>query len=653
MTETLREKLRYGTQLHEFVVQAVKRRRDFSLGKMRERHQKWRKAEEAFLSYLPEKESDRIRKSKTNLQGDPQFTTIYMPYDYAMLMSAHTYWTSVFLGRNPIYQYQGTHGAAQSAELAVEAIVNYQVNVGRMSPSKYVWLLDVGKYGVGVIGGYWQDEKIIVNREVEVPDEWMGVDLGTKHREMRRVAMPGYQGNKIYNVRPYDFLPDPRVPLGEFQKGEFCGRYTEIGWNSIAKASANGTYFNVDVLRTVRYAGSRSLERDTGSGQVVRPFLPGEQLYMEHMDMDFVELLEMYVELIPRDWGLDETSFPEKWVFVVANDSVLVHAQPLGLLHNKFPFGVIEYEPDGYAMFKRGMMDIAAPMQSVLNWLINTHFYNTRKALNDMFIVDPSRVVMKDVTDPNPGKIIRLKEEMYGTDVREAITQLPVANYTQGHINDTQLVFGMLQRALGVNDSIMGMLNQGGRKTATEVRTSSTFGINRLKTNAEFFSCTGWADMAQIILQQTQQFMEVPKKVRIAGDLWAQPGAESQLMIKPEDIQGFYDFVQVDGTLPVDRFALVNMWGNLLQQMAAAPQVLVNYDLGKIFAYIAQLGGLKNIQQFKIQMGSPEALQQQAAAGNVVPIGGRSGNPSTARRTSQSAGGTPIPRQVAGMGSSG
>jgi hypothetical protein len=650
----LQEKLRYGTQLHNFIVDAVKRRRDFSLEKMRSRHSHWRKAEESFLSYMPEREADSIRRQRRDVGGEPQLTTIYMPYDYAMLMSAHTYWTSVFLGRSPVFQYQGTHGAAQSAEQAVETVVNYQVNMGRMTPAQYVWLLDVGKYGVGIVGDYWQDEKIIVNKEVEVEEEFLGVPLGTKRKEMRRVAMPGYQGNKLYNIRPYDWVPDPRVTLGEFQSGEFCGRYTEIGWNQIAKGATNGKYFNVDVLRQVRYAGSRKLERDTGSSQVERPFLPGEQLYLEHMDMDFVELLEMYVELIPRDWGLDDTTFPEKWVFVVANDSVLVHAQPLGLLHNKFPFAVLEYEPDGYAMFKRGIMDVARPMTNVLNWLVNTHFYNTRKALNDMWIVDPSRVVMKDITDPNPGKIIRLKEEMYGTDVREAITQLPVANYTQAHIQDSQFMFGMLQRVTGVNDQIMGMLNQGGRKSATEVRTSSTFGVNRLKTNAEFFSCTGFSDLSQIILQQTQQFMDAPRKLRIAGDMWMTPGAERQLQVSPEDIQGFFDFVPVDGTLPVDRFALVNMWSTMLQQMANAPQVLASYDLGKVFGYIAQLGGLKNINQFKIQMADPGILQQQAAAGNVVPLGGPGGRSQAANRsTSSREGRSPIPRQASGMGPSG
>ncbi len=654
MTEPLRERLRYGTQLHNFVVEAIRRRKNFSLDKMGERYAAWRKAEEGYLSYMPAKEIDKKRDTLRG-QGSPQFTTVYIPYDYAILQSAHTYVTSVFLSRNPILQYMGTQGASQSAELAVEAMMNYQVTGGRMLPPLYCWLMDGLKYGVGINQGYWDTQKVIVTRELEVPETFMGVPLETTKKEIRRVALPGYQGNKIINIRPFDFVPDPRVPLWKLQEGEFSGNFTSLGWNTIAKAAAEGKYFNVDVLRSMR--NSRvSPERSFGSPQTNQPFNAGENMWMDAMDMGSTEILEMYVELIPRDWGLDTTSYPEKWVFVVAADQVIIHAQPMGLFHNKFPYNVIEMEIDAYSMFKRGMFELAAPLQNVINWLYNTHFYNTRKALNDMFVVDPSMIVMKDIMDPNPGKLIRLKEEMYGRDVRSAISQLPVLNYTQAHLQDSQLIASLLQRVTGVNDNIMGMLSAGGRKTATEVRTSSTFGVNRLKTVSEWFSSGGWSDMAITMLQNTQQLMETQKKVRLAGDTWQIPGASQYLNVSPEDIQGFYDFIPVDGTLPIDRFALVNMWTQLLGQMATAPQVMQQYDLGKIFGYVAQLGGLKNIQQFKVQVASPEMLQQQTQAGNVVPIGQGSANAGrtpTQRPTSIGAGRVPIPRQVAGMGPSG
>lgn len=650
----LANSLGFHTVLHRFILEAVLRRRDFSQDKMRERHAQWRRNEENFIAYMPEKDVDKQRRQLREIGGEPQFTTLRIPFDYAVLMSAHTYWTSVFLGRSPVLQYDGTSGASEDGVLAVEAIMNYQVNVGRMLPQWYIWLLDVGKYGMGITGSYWDREKIVINREVEVPDSFLGVNLGTAQTEMKRFVMDGYQGNRLYNVRPWDFFPDPRVTVGRMQEGEFCGRYTQVGWNTITKGVAANRYFNVDVLRRIRHSSADI--RDKGSDKIILPFGPNEGVSrFDIIDMNSVDLLEMYVELIPRDWGLGDSSYPEKWIFVIANDQVVIQAQPLGDYHNKFPFYILEYEPDGHAMFKRGLLEIVGPMTDVITWLINTHFYNTRKSLNDMFVVDPTKIVLKDLKDPSPGKIIRLKEEMYGQDVRNAIWQFPVQNVTQQHLQDTEILSSLIQRVSGVNDNIMGLLDQGGRKTATEVRTSSTFGINRLKTVAEWFSATGVHDMAQILLQTTQQHYSGREKLRLAGDFFMHPGAQRQLEVSPGDIQGFFDFVPVDGALPVDRFAQVNMWTNLLQQMAQSPQVLQQYDLGRIFAWIAQLGGLKNIHRFKIQIQEPEDLIQQAQAGNVIPIGGPGGpNPRTSVDGAQGREGeSPIPNQIPGVGPSG
>src|SRR5262245_27390540 len=65
----------------------------------------WRKAEERTLAYLPEQDVDAIRRGRRENQGKPTYTTIMLPYSYALLMSAHTYWTSVFFGRSPVHQY--------------------------------------------------------------------------------------------------------------------------------------------------------------------------------------------------------------------------------------------------------------------------------------------------------------------------------------------------------------------------------------------------------------------------------------------------------------------------------------------------------------------------------------------------------------------
>jgi len=54
--------------------------------------------------------------------------------------------------------------------------------------------------------------------------------------------------------------------------------------------------------------------------------------------------------------------------------------------------------------------------------------------------------------------------------------------------------------------------------------------------------------------------------------------------------------------------------------MSKVPQVMQQYDLGKMFGWVAGLAGMKNLQQFRVQVGDPMQLAQQAQAGNVVPI---------------------------------
>lgn len=646
----LRRHLRYGSANHEFVRDRLRRRRQFSEDKMRERYEQWRRDEESFIFYMPEKEYDAKRRIQRHSAGNPEFTTLKIPYDYAALMSFHTYCTSVFLGRDPVFQYAGRQGQSQDATQAVDALIGHMTVAGRAIPVLYQWLLDVGKYGMGLVGCYWDNEVSVCSKIVDVPDEFMGVPLGTFTKQLKRVVVNGYEGNRLYNIRPYDAYPDPRVTVGELHRGEFFGRRAQLGWNAILKAAAAGKYFNVEQLRKTRTHGKRSAEE--GSSQVVRPYRPGDEAYLDKMDMSNVEIVEMYVELVPQQWKLGKATYPEIWVFTLANDEVIIGAQPLGLYHNKFPINALELEPDGYAMFKRSMLQIAKPMTDVITWLVNTHFYNTRKALNDMFVVDPSKVVLKDLKKPSPGKLIRLKEEMFGQDVRSAISQFPTSNVTQAHMSDAETMAGMLQRITGVNDALMGMANQKGRQTATEIRTSSTFGVNRLKTITEWFSATGFTDLSYMMVANAQQLYDSPQKVRIAGDMWNYQGAQQYLEVTPEMIAGQWDFVPVDGTLPIDRFAQVNMWSTMLQQMAQYPQVLQTYDLGKVFGWIAQLGGLKNINQFKIELGSPEALQQQSAAGNVVPIDGR-GTGSDNRGATGGSGATPLPAQVSGVGPSG
>lgn len=655
------KKFTYDSPEHKKVLTAIQRRWRMSREKLSERYTAWTRSEEQMMAYIPATELDSKRKMDRD-SGLPQYTTIEVPYSYAQLLAAHTYWTSVFLARDPVMQFQGRHGEPEMGIKALEAIVSYQMQVGRWLVPLYIWLMDAGKYGMGVVGTYWEKEEAYVSRYVEAPKKYFGIEIpGQIEKKRETLRATTYEGNRLYNVRPYDFFPDPRVPVSQFQSGEFCGRYVEVGWNHLKKKEAQGKYYNLEHVKN-----SRPSEwlRDRGSSQLSIPNAEGLDYFgtggqtdtTDINKLDFIALLEMHIELIPREWGLGESPHPEKWVFTVANDKVIIGAEPLGLLHNQFPFDIIEYEVEGYGMFKRGMPEMVKPLGDVITWLFNSHFFNVRKVLNDQLVVDPSRIVMKDVLDPKPGRIIRLKPGAYGSDPRLAVNQLQVADVTQTHIRDVGFVADIIMRMTGVNDQIMGMVNTGGRKSATEIRASSTFGVNRLKTNSEYFSAQGWTPLAQKIVQNTQQFYDAEQQFRIAGNLMQR--AERFTQVTPDAIAGFYDFVPVDGTLPVDRYAQAALWRDILAGMRQFPQLMVEFDIPAIFSHVAHLAGIRNLENFKIQVTPDEQIAARLQAGNLIPAagGGRGRGGSAGGQPRASAGGENRPAgvaQVGGVGPSG
>jgi hypothetical protein len=145
----------------------------------------------------------------------------------------------------------------------------------------------------------------------------------------------------------------------------------------------------------------------------------------------------------------------------------------------------------------------------------------------------------------------------------------------------------------------------------------------------------GFSPLAQMMLQTTQQRYELERKHRIVGDL-AQFTPEQYLDVTPDSIAGFYDFVNVDGTMPVDRFAQANLWQQLLGQGARFPQIMQGYDIPKIFGWVAALSGLKNVNRFRINVVPDAQMQQQAQAGNSVPL--RPTNPEAAPNQMQMPG---------------
>ena len=94
-------------------------------------------------------------------------------------------------------------------------------------------------------------------------------------------------------------------------------------------------------------------------------------------------------------------------------------------------------------------------------------------------------------------------------------------------------------------------------------------------------------------------------KVRVAGDTIIDGDS---ITVEPEDIAGQFDLQVVDGTQPIDRMAQAQFWQNAMATALQIPGVAEQYRLPELFEYVAKLGGLKAIGQFKVNPLTDEQL---------------------------------------------
>jgi hypothetical protein len=240
---------------------------------------------------------------------------------------------------------------------------------------------------------------------------------------------------------------------------------------------------------------------------------------------------------------------------------------------------------------------------------------------------------MTSFKDGRPGKLIKLKPSAVGRDVRTVIQQLQMYDATAQHVTDIEVLRRLGDTISAVNDNLRGVQQAGGRKTATEVRTATENGASRLVMQARLISSQAMVDQAEQMCINMQQLTTEPFFMKVVGP----EGMDKLMQIGPENLIGDFNFPVTDGTLPLDKIAILDVWKEIFQIVATNPMLQQQYDLSQIFDFVAELSGARNLDKFKMappmgmpgmppgMPGDPNAMQGQAEAGNVVPIFGGPG----------------------------
>lgn len=600
----LKDVLAPGSARHQEVMAYLDKRLKYSEEKISQFDNRWKIAELKSQAYISLNDYEQALKEANQDKGKPpKAISIIVPLTHAINSTIVTYLLQVFAGRRPIFPVQNNKD--ETAEIAdlMEMVLQYNADHSRFLKHLHLFLNDTQTYGVGIFRVLWANQMGYRTRFTTGPDGSQSIS-----RNMEKI----YQGNLIESLDPFMFYPDPRVPMIDVsKKGEFCFWRSYTGRHTLKKLEAAGDYFHVD-------AGGKTLPQDTRTSGRARlaggESTPGTA-QQGSTDYLFGQEDQGTIEIIPKELGLGDSEIPEKWQFTILNRKQIVQALPFGADHDQHPVCVSEPYATGYGFGQPGMADLIGPIQDLVSWFVNSHVDNVRKALNDMFVVDPMRVEINDIKRPEAGKLIRLKMPILGQDMRAAIQQLQVTDVTGNHVNDVKELIRIAQMLSAVNDNTMGIQQAGGRKTATEVRTALEAGASRLSALARIISAQSLVDLREIMCLNIQQYQDQDFWMNITGS----DGMNNPVHVKPEMLVGDFNFPVHDGTIPLDKIALLDVWKEIFVTTGQDPALAGLYDRGKMFEFLAELGGARNIESFKIRPDNQ--VIQAALSGQLKGIG--------------------------------
>ena len=609
--------LKPGSDLHDKLVEHVTNRARESRNTMQKRYDTWRKVDNSLTCFRSLSDEEQAVKDG----DDRKPVSMVVPQTYAALEILLTYKVQTFLSRTT-FQYDGVGPEDLVGAALMEQLVQDQFVRGKMGLALHTQWRDSYAYGIGVVTPVWEQKfgRVSVTKTNELPGGLVGTTTKSKKRGIR------YEGHALENINAYNFLPDPGVSAHEIQKAEYVGWLSRTNRMNLLEKDAevgDGEFFNVQYLRALADARSSiALDyADTDESGRSTKTTPGSNMDTA-MHRNPVDLIHMFVNLVPSEWKLGSEQRPEKWYFVVAADMLVIQAKPLGLDHNMFPVAVDAPDFDGYSTSPISKLEILNPLQEALDWLFNSHITNVRKAINDVVVYDPSVINQVDMENPKPGKLIRLRRSAWGKNIKDSIFQLEVQDVTRGNIADASLITDMIRTISGATDSLEGAQRSGSERiSAQEARGTKSSAMSRLDKAAKLTTMMCLNDLGYMLASQTAQLLGQDTYVKLVGrnaELLRRNYQGDRVPVSPGDLDVDYDVRVADEGSSGANY--IDAWIQIFQSLVSQPEVAMQYNMPGIMDHIAMLTGARDIENFHVKVMPDQQIQQQVQAGNMVPV---------------------------------
>lgn len=545
---------------------------------------------------------------KAKKRNEPE--KVFVPLTHSQTQTFVAFATMLLTQRDYFFDMTGAGSESQRpAELAtavLERDLEYNKFTGILLPQ---FLVDVCRYGVGIFKSDWVHETVPTMKQVPdpkwKPDPTLPMQVAPPMVN-KYVPQISYLGNRVTVVSPYRWFPDTRLPITRAKYGQFMADEIEYSRDELKQMESAGECAGVDYIPTIpnnAYMDRRSFLLDQ------QPALGTDPMISPEDAKHYVLVTEIEYKCNPSKVEIDDGVFLDPdldaevvYQIWVGNDNRIIRIVDQGYEHNEFLYDTAQFFNDQNRLLNFGIAELLAPMQTITDWLLNSRVANVRKVINNQLIVDPRYVDMNDLKERNA--VIRLKGTVDGMSIENYIKQLAVTDVTTGHIGDMEVVRGLSEDATGLSENLVGQYSSG-RRSAREASNVNANAASRVILPVKGLWQSAILPLGKKMLRNLRQGLDAPQLVKVVGlsNVMEDPQAVATLLpVDKSMLEGNYDFLVFDDTLPSQRTAIAAQLQEVMVALSQNPELVfaLGYDPKLMLQEWFKLVGIRNADRFKL-----------------------------------------------------
>lgn len=554
-----------------------------------------------------------------------------LPMTATQITTMTTYVAQVLFGQDTPHKVEGRGPEDEVPAEFVNQLLRWNAEQQPTYLLGYLWAQDAIALNRGIFYNSWAPvfKPEVVTELVDDPETLDEQGLPQKYPRARRVNKLVGGFCKMHLVSPYDFVCDPALPLWRLNDMRFCGHRTTIPVAELQRRSklpmdhpAYVMPWAVKEVEALVKKGSSQLEPITHASGAMPPTSPNVAIksrtayertrstnptgtvQADKNDAGNVECWEVWVKLVPQANEIYEGDEPVIFQFLVGAGSVLLSANESSYAHGMFPYSVGEGRPSAHFQFSPGWVGMLKGIQDHVDWLKHRHQEALSRTIGNIFVYDPASVDVTDFSDPDKeGLLIALKPEAAGKRIADVFQQVTIHDMTENFQQEAMSFVQYAESVTAANSSMQGSIGDTDA-SATQFAGTQQMAAGRLTSVARVLSSEALVPQTRQFVSNFQQFLDQPQTVRFRAtrsDLPPELSQARSLELSKDTVQGEFDYIAHDGTLPGTDGRKVAAITRLLESASLFPQLFTpapgNLDPRLLVIAGAKASGL-NVESF-------------------------------------------------------